>query len=248
MNKQTIVRHFERSLPTYDQEAVIQRYSTEKMIRLLRSKMTAYCPLIAELGCGTGGYSRLLMRTLEPDHLFVNDICTGVRPYLRDLAPDKITFLAGDAEEIPFPKELNLITSCSALQWFQDPRRFFQKCKRSLGAKGYLAFSTFGPRNFIEIRELTGRGLPYFSLGEWMDMIKDEYEILHAEEEILPRYFENPSQILYHLKRTGVTASGGDPLTRKELGAFCEKYTRLFKQGEFVRLTYHPMYLIAQKK
>ena len=75
-------------------------------------------------------------------------------------------FVPGDAEAIDFPGETDLITSCSTLQWFNDPGAFFTRCHQALVADGLLAFSTFGTTNMHEIRQLTGHGLDYLSVEE----------------------------------------------------------------------------------
>lgn len=248
MNKQTIARHFGKAIQTYDQEALIQQYIAEKMVRLIRLKLPESCSRIVEFGCGTGGYSRLLFRNFQPEHLTLNDLCADMKSCLHDLPQSQVTFLSGDAETIGFPDGLDLITSCSALQWFHDPRRFFRICHRNLSENGSLSFSTFGPQNLTEIKQLTGRGLSYLSLSELVEMLSPEYTILHAEEELLPRYFSSPMEILRHLKRTGTTASEGPPMTRNELLRFSEEYVYRFSCNHRVKLTYHPLYIVARKK
>lgn len=248
MNKQTIARRFGKAIQTYDREAVIQQYIAEKMLRLTKLRLPESCHRIAEFGCGTGRYSRLLLRGLRPDSLLLNDLCADMRSCLGDLPEKNVEFLPGDAEEIRFPQGLDLITSCSALQWFHAPHRFFRTCKDSLKEKGYLSFSTFGEQNLTEIKQLTGRGLSYVSLPELVEMLSPDYKILHAEEEILPRYFSSPMDVLLHLKHTGVTATGQAPMTRSELALFSKEYVRLFNHRGLVKLTYHPIYLVAQKK
>lgn len=40
---------------------------------------------IAEFGCGTGCYSRLLLRTLQPETLLLNDLCPEMEECIHDL-------------------------------------------------------------------------------------------------------------------------------------------------------------------
>ena len=54
--------------------------------------------------------------------------------------------------------------------------------------------------------------------------------------------------VLYHLKETGVTGTGKQHWTRRELNRFCEEYIRLFGDNQSVPLTYHPIYIIAKKR
>jgi len=69
-----------------------------------------------------------------------------------DLLREKqVSFLSGDAETISFPDKSTLITSCSALQWFDSPEEFFKRCNTLLHSQGYFAFSTFGKKNIINV-------------------------------------------------------------------------------------------------
>lgn len=166
----------------------------------------------------------------------------------------KISFLPGDAEKIPFPEQLHLITSCSTLQWFDSVQQFFARCQEVLKEEGYLAFSTFGEKNMTEIRQLTGRGLPYHTKEELENWLAKDYTLIYSSEESIPMRFHSPMDVLYHLKQTGVTGlnqSANHSWTRKDLSDFCTRYCNLFgdeKDPKSVLLTYHPIYIIAKKK
>lgn len=249
MNKSLIAERFSKAIVTYPHEANVQRQIADKMTRLLQQHISVPCPEIIEFGCGTGIYSRMLLRTFRPKHLLLNDLCPAMKGCCEDLIKEHlVSFLIGDAETAPFPKDNALITSCSALQWFESPERFFRRCNNLLIQHGYFAFSTFGKENMKEIRELTGKGLLYRSREELENALSPHFDILHSEEEILPINFESPMKVLYHLKQTGVTGVEARPWTRSDLHRFCECYTRQFGQGTTVPLTYHPIYIIAKKK
>lgn len=254
MNKPLIAERFSKAIATYPQEANVQKQIAGKMIHLLQKHLSAPCPKVIEFGCGTGIYSRMLLRTLRPEHLLLNDLCPEMKHCCKDLLKEQqVTFLPGDAETISFPGRTSLITSCSALQWFESPEKFFQRCNYLLSKQGYFAFSTFGKENMKEIRTLTGNGLPYRSLKELKTALSPYFEILHAEEEFLHLPFEHPVKVLYHLKQTGVTGlstqSPTNVWTRRDLHHFCEHYIRQFGSHDTsVSLTYHPIYIIAKKK
>ncbi len=247
-DKQVIARRFGKSIRTYEQEGCIQRRIAMKMIRLLKETVQDSCIRIMEFGCGTGFYSRLLYEGLHPEFMVLNDLCFEMEVCLQELLGEKIKFLPGDAERIHFPGKFDLITSCSTLQWFHDPEAFINACSRSLNTQKYLAFTTFGTRNLCEMKELTGYGLSYLSIENLKKVVSEKYEILYMEEEISPIYFDSPMAVLQHLRRTGVTGLGGKSWTRKELTLFERAYIRKFAQGNTIPLTYHPIYIIAQKK
>lgn len=258
MDKQLIAERFAKARGTYTREARVQQQVAEKMMHLLMQKGCSVCTLhdytahfnrIVEFGCGTGSYSRILLHKLNPQTLLLNDICKEMEECVRELCTSSgVRFLPDDAENMDFPEGTDLITSCSTMQWFNDPKAFFIRCHRSLATDGILAFSTFGAENMHQIRQLTGHGLNYLPIEELQTMLSPYFEILHAEEEIVSLPFETPQQVLKHLKQTGVTGTEKKIWTRGRLHAFYEEYIRLFSEKEgHVSLTYHPIYIIAKK-
>lgn len=249
MNKALIAGRFSKAIGTYAREAGIQQQIAEKMAGLLKLHLASSAPTkVVEFGCGTGNYSRLLYQAFQPQLFLLNDLCKEMKTCCTDLLDKGATFLAGDAETLPFPKDTELLTSCSTLQWFDNPEGFFRRSSNRLSAKGCLAFTTFGPDNMNEIHAVTGKGLPYRSLHELQTALAPFYDIVHAEEERILRNFSTPMQVLLHLKETGVTGTGQHRWTRGELNSFCETYARQFGNGLSVHLTYHPIYIIAIKK
>lgn len=247
-----ITQRFTKAIGTYPHESTVQHQIAQRMTRLLKQHLplSSYQQVV-EFGCGTGTYSRLLLDTFRPKQMWINDICSEMQHSCSDLLAHSshTTFLPGDAESIPFPGETTLITSCSALQWFQHPGSFFQKCNQSLQPDGYLAFSTFGKENMKEIRHLTGHGLAYLTKEELTTRLAPLYDLIHVEEETVTLTFATPMQVLYHLKQTGVTGTSSQTWTRSKLNLFCKEYQRLFATPEGnVSITYHPIYIIAKKK
>lgn len=270
MDKLLIAERFSKAITTYPREASVQRQIADKMIHLLTQHISSPCPKVIEFGCGTGIYSRMLFGALRPKELLLNDLCPEMQHCCEDLLKEtQVTFLPGDAEIVPFPQRNSLITSCSALQWFESPENFFKRCNTLLNSQGYFAFSTFGKENMKEVRQLTGNGLIYRSLKELKEALLPHFDIIHSEEDILSLSFEDPMKVLYHLKQTGVNSlsgfnnsNGSDKLnesdelnstsrqcwSRKDIRLFCERYAQEFTQGSSVSLTYHPIYIIAKKK
>lgn len=255
MDKELIASRFAKARSTYDHEARVQQQVAEKMMRLLAGTLAASAPSlrprhVAEFGCGTGCYSRLLLRTLHPETLLLNDLCPEMETCVADLCDgQRVRFVPGDAESLPLPQGTDLITSCSTLQWFSSPGTFFARCHHALRADGILAFSTFGEENLREISQLTGHGLDYLPLERLQALLSPRFETLHAEEEVIPLPFPDPLAVLKHLKQTGVTGTEKRMWTRRRLQAFCEEYIARFGgPAGRVSLTYHPIYIITRKK
>lgn len=104
IDKALVARRFAHARDTYGSEARVQQQVAEKMLRLLTAHActSAAAPdgngdrqqprnaapsfrHIAEFGCGTGCYSRLLLRTLQPDTLLLNDLCPEMEECIHDL-------------------------------------------------------------------------------------------------------------------------------------------------------------------
>ena len=133
-------------------------------------------------------------------------------------------------------------------QWFESPQRFFHRCSHLLTNDGYFTFSTFGKENLTEVASLTGATLPYLSLEELKEALRSDYELLYCHEEKLSLSFQSPMDVLKHLKATGVTGIRQSQWTKGSLATFCNRYQEIYSQPDHtVRLTYHPIYIIAKK-
>lgn len=258
MDKRLIAERFAKARGTYDREARVQQQVAENMMRLVcqyAGDETACFRKVVEFGCGTGSYSALLLHTLKPETLLLNDLCPEMEECVDGLrhpqepSGGQVRFVAGDAEELDFPEGTDLMTSCSTLQWFTGPAAFFARCHRFLRPGGILAFSTFGPENMREIHRLTGHGLNYLTRPEVESLLAPHFDLLHGSEAIVSLPFADPLAVLRHLKLTGVTGTEKRVWTRGRLQAFCEAYTRQFGRADGnVTLTYHPIYIIAKNK
>lgn len=243
-----MTERFAKAVNSYTVEATAQAQIAHKMARLLSAHLPNACSSIYEFGCGTGTYSRLLLQNISPQRLILNDICGGMRGCVEELLDATVSFVEGDAEALALPQAQSLITSCSALQWFSSPSSFFARCSDALTDGGYLAFSSFGGENMKEIRQLTGSGLFYPPKEELEGMLGSHYVLIHSEEECITLSFDSPLDVLYHLRRTGVTGTTKKQWTKGELADFCRHYTDQFSVDGKVVLTYHPIYIIAKKK
>ena len=249
INKELVSQKFGSSVNTYGEESVAQQHIAQKMAQLLVQHLpTSSFKQIVELGCGTGYYTRLLMKLYGEEPLILNDLCPEMLSYCKEHISQKARLLPGDAETLKLPRCTSLLTSCSALQWFDSPATFFRNSLSALSRGGYLAFSTFGPDNTREVKELTGKGLDYLSLEELKKMIEPYYDLCYAAEERLSYTFSSPMEVLRHLKKTGVTGLESKPMSCRELHRFLNEYTLRFGSAQGVSLTYHPIYIVARKK
>ena len=62
-------------------------------------------------------------------------------------------FFAGNALKIKTPRKADLIISNAMFQWFDNLDKAIETLKLSLEKDGVIAFSTFTPSNFKEIKD-----------------------------------------------------------------------------------------------
>ena len=250
MDKGLIRRRFARAAGTYAKNAGMQCRVAEEMT----GRIEQYVPKIfrnrvLEVGCGTGIFTRMYRNRFHPERLFLNDICPEMNTWVSDFCGENTAFLPGDAEALDFPSGLGMVVSCSTVQWFENPERFFSRIRSHLVAGGYLAFSTFGEKNMLEVAELSGVSLRYIPFERLKNILHQYYTVEYSREEINTLSFLSPYDVLKHLKATGVTGITSSRWTRNALADFCRDYERKYSDGNGkVTLTYHPLYFICKTR
>lgn len=245
-----IKQRFTRALSTYDDEANAQHKISRTLISVLKNTDRLCFDKVLEIGCGTGGFTRLLHQYCQIDKWTVNDLCDHCEEKIQSILSDEnYQFISGDAETLDFPTKYNLIASSSAFQWMSNPELFFEKLAHLLEKDGLLLFSTFAPDNFFEIKRLTGKGLVYPTPSMLKRWFNQRFNLVYMNEDEIRLNFNSPLQVLKHLKATGVTATGNVVWTRGIQNEFCKRYTELFStETQKVHLTYKPIYVLATKK
>lgn len=271
-DKTLLQRRFARNLKSYDTLAVVQRAIADRLgERLAQAVGPAVVRRGAEIGAGTGFLTRHLVRLFPAAEWTVNDLVPASRAFLPPVTGTGIPvrFEAGDGEAFRFDTAgYDLIASTSAVQWFDDLPGFILRAAAGLAAGGTLAFSTFGPENFREIAATTGQGLDYYPLEELCALCRGAGLTLSvAEAWIEPQYYPAPTDVLRHLRLTGVNAVTAQRWTHSRLSRFEADYRSAYtvavpddslaggsgsgrerkKGGECVTLTFHPIIIVAQK-
>ncbi|MBJ8438363.1 malonyl-[acyl-carrier protein] O-methyltransferase BioC [Acinetobacter lactucae] len=245
LNKNLVAQRFAKAGQSYSEHAVVQKKICQNLTRLLQQFCPRTMSRVFEIGCGSGNLTRLITASFQIEELILNDLYADVQQHFN--SHESLKWLIGDVETLDLPQQLDMIVSGSALQWMQDLPRLLEHCTASLVDQGWLCFSTFGPKNLFEIKELTGQGLSYWSVENWNRALTQAgFEILHLSESETQLYFDSPKAVLQHLKATGVTATAQHRWTKQTLQQFYQDYDR-FKHAEGYSLTYHPIYCIARR-
>lgn len=252
-DKQIVKRCFSRNTETYKNQAVVQQQVAVKLADLTAIFNRAHFSQVLEIGCGTGFLTREMLSRYSTDKYYLNDIADIVLSEIELLAAGmhfkKYRFISGDAETIPLPGNNDAIFSSSCFQWFNHFESFVPKAWHLLNPNGILAFSTFGKENYREIKTVSGVGLEYLSMDRLIELLSPDFDIVHAEQWVQQEYFPDPSEVLKHMKQSGVNGLKKGYFGKAELLDFQEKYRALFSNNnQTVSLTYHPILILAQKR
>lgn len=244
-HKEHIEQRFHKAKPTYAQSARIQRTMQHTLLALVQK----HCPArkfanVLELGCGNGILSRQFAQLFE----FESYLAVDLVDFSQDFAgiPHSIGFLQADFEDLTQIQRVNpdlkydLILSNAAIQWVHQPS-FLPRLSSLLKPKGFLNFSTFGKANYQELRAIFGIGLEYLDLKDYARILECEFEILESFAMETPLHFHNTLTLFKHLQSTGVNSlQQGFRLNKTHLKDYATRFRNV--------LTYHPLYLIAQKR
>ncbi len=249
IEKSLIKERFCKSIKTYSEYATVQATIAKRLAQKLKEHGQEFNTVL-ELGAGTGFLTRELVEQFKVNSLTCNDLVGDYKPLLESLTEKtSFSFIEGDLEQTKlFQGSYDLIASASTLQWILELDSLFEKLKAKMNPNAIFAFSTFGQKNMAEIRSILQSGLYYPSLEIVLEIVQKHFSLLHYDEEIHSISFNDPVDVLKHIKRTGVNALFQTHWTKGDLHRFSSQYKESFSSDNQVTLTYHPMYIIAQKK
>jgi len=204
MDKKIIKDNFSRAAKDYDLHSKMhQDIIAELLFRLPKISLTT----ILEVGCGTGLLTKRLIESFPEAKIIATDIAQGMVEFAKKTlapSPPNIEFIEAEGEGLPFEDNtFDLVISSSALQWM-DCRKALAEFKRVLKPGGTLAFSTYGPKTLIELKELG------FSVNDFPTIEALEKELpknTKLEAEIHKIEFKNPLDLLKYLKAIGASYS-----------------------------------------
>ena len=249
IDKSRVEQRFQKSISSYDANAVVQERICEKLISLVEQRGVSSFDNVLEIGAGTGLLTRKLLERFSVRSLTLNDLVPAMSTPLQAICnayKTHVQFSMGDAEKIEFPVGYDLVISASAIQWFTDFHSFMKKLKGILRPGGLVVLSTFAPGNLDEIRTLTYNGLQYMSVDDLENCLSQEFDVLSISEAADEMYFEDPIQVLKHLKLTGVNGNSTERWTQSKVHTFSEEYSQCFKTDKGYRLTYRPVYVVLR--
>lgn len=245
LDKNLVAKRFKKSLTTYGQNAVVQKHMTNRLCEFIRDIPFEHADSVLEIGCGTGFLTEYFIHNFSFNKYVANDIIPECSDYVDMISPE-VEFLAGDIDEIVLDEKFDLIVSNATLQWTQNLEQVVHKLNDMLTDRGILAFSIFGGKNLEQLSKLLHQGLRYYTVDELKELFKN-YKVLLIQDEIIKLNFENPIDVLKHIKFTGTNAITEYRWSKSGLKNFESQYKRFYTSSEGVYLTYHPVYIILEK-
>ncbi len=191
---------FEKHFNSYEENAIVQK----KVAKHLASFFTNILnppKTILEIGCGTGIFSRELVRYFPNSSLSLNDIF-DTSAFFDNISYEK--FIVHNAETMSLDS-YDLISSSGCFQWFTDLQTFLEKLSSHTNC---LVFSMFLEDNLKEIKDHFQITLAYPSVSETIHTLRKHYSKVEYQEEIFEIDFPTPLAALRHLQATGVTGIG----------------------------------------
>ena len=105
INPKLIKNQFEKSIDKYNQNAIVQKITAEKLV-LETAKINQYFENILEPGCGAGLLTNELVKHIKFKRYFANDLVEKSKYYVSKIIPDAI-FYCGNAKHIKPSKKIS---------------------------------------------------------------------------------------------------------------------------------------------
>ena len=241
-DKQLIKNRFSANFRTYNENAIVQKAAITELTKLVPFKEYQN---VLEIACGTGLLTQKL-DYLNAKKLYLNDLSEDVKTYIK-LRNLPYEFLIGDAEEIVFPDNLDLIISSNAIQWFENPKVFFENVCSALNNGGLFIFSTYVIGNCKELSDVFGVSLAYKTEDELVSLLEPNFAIKKHYSQKIVLNFTDLKSLLKHIQNTGVNAISSNNVLTKNMFLQAQKEYEKLRNEKGLPLTYCPAYFVVQK-
>lgn len=239
---EAVGKRFRKALPTYNDTASPQNVIASRLTAMaLEHLPSGSKPIdsVLEIGPGTGFLTRRFADAFQPRSIDFVELYS--QPPFNIVREENYFVADGEewvAERVQTDsKRYDAIISASTIQWFINPGRFFRNAARLLKPGGILLCSTFLPGNLEELQKVNPYGLVYRTAEELKTLLSESFSLLAVEEDRIVADFDSPRATLAHLIKTGV---GGSAKSHLPIGELLQRLP--------TRLTYTPIYILAQMK
>ncbi|MCO7225697.1 malonyl-ACP O-methyltransferase BioC [Pleionea sp. CnH1-48] len=172
VDKQKVAASFSKAAKHYDNFAFLQNEVGERLFERL-SLMNIKPQRIADLGCGTGVFTRKLKKQYSKAQVTGVDIAEGMieQAKKKNGLFSRCEYICADLDELPFAdNSIDLLFSNLAIQWVPDLSATFRELNRVLKPQGLVLFSTLGPDTLKELRHAWQQVDSYTHVNDFIDM------------------------------------------------------------------------------
>ncbi len=254
--KKEIRKRFDRAASTYDGYADVQQETALELSRLLGQGHHSQAAIL-ELGCGTGGFTKVLQQVFPRGLVSCLDFSEAMLAEAKEnVHTEFTTFRCVDCEEYlaVTQNKYDYICSNATFQWFQDPRLVLQNIHHALNAHGLFVASVFGPDCLLEL----GEGLqavmgseyrlpsPHFLGKKQLQTLCHDFGRVEVHEQIYSRSYETIYELLRAIKYTGT--GGYHALVPRFNKANLQALADWFMGREGFKVQYQVFFLKAVKE
>ena len=235
-----IARHFSRGSRHYHTEARVQRWMADRLAENLpRPEALPPGPLL-DIGCGTGYLTSCLLDRYPGRELAAQDMAPGmIRKAMEMIPGDRVNWHCADAETVLPDGPFSLIVSNAAFQWMKHLPELLLALKKRLQNGGTLAFATFGPDTFLELKNafnravnregnhpLIYRELPYLSMEKWVELLEITFgdAPMVASRVMETEHYPSAFDFLRSVSRIGASVSQPSVTPPSVIRRLCEQY------------------------
>jgi malonyl-CoA O-methyltransferase len=257
IDKGAVARSFSEAAESYERFAAAQAQIAASLVRRLPAAPEP--ALVADLGCGTGLLTGLLLQRYPRAALVGIDLAEGMVAACRERWPEggRARFALADAEaaEARVPG-VELVASSCALQWFLDPARTLALWAGVLSRGGRMALATLGEGSFAELdaahREALGAALPGLRFPDapaLAALVRTAgLAPLLVEAEAITLWHADAREALRSFHETGAVLPRDAPLSLSQMRRLIAAYERRRDARGLVPMTYRSIHVIAERR
>lgn len=215
IDKRIIEENFSKHARDYDQHSRVQNLCASILIKEVNTNSFSS---ILDIGCGTGNYTKLLTNKFPQAKIKAVDISAKMIEIAKEkLGESKVEFIVADAENLNLEEKFDFISSNASFQWFPNLKSDLVKYKEALERKGFILFSTFGPKTFFQLHscleEFLGKPLSisasnFLNKEEVEKILKGIFSEVEVKEEVYDQEYNSLRELLENLRYTGTRGDG----------------------------------------
>lgn len=152
MEKQLIIKSFNRAANEYEQHAFVQSMAACHLVAAI-AELKISPRKIIDIGIGAGKLTKLLIEKYSTDFFGVDIAINMLKNNHFNPSKQRVSYICSDAENLAIKNEASdLVTSNMMLQWCANLPKVFTEVSRILLPGGIFAFTILGSNTLNELR------------------------------------------------------------------------------------------------